>query len=346
MAGAPDRRHFSDLDGMRGLLALVVMLYHFGLNSMLNRVVPVGQPYWDLCVDFFFVLSGFVLCRSVLASGVSPALFAWRRFGRLFPVHLVILLAFWFALYPDGVTAGGLALEASAAGPLLGTALANNPAWSMTFEFYLPIVLVAALVWGGTPGPRLSVAAILLLVPLLGWLTWLIFSGALDPLTHWLEWARAAAGLTLGFACWTWLAARRKDTVAQGDWPAWLFPLCCAAFCLVVLLGARLPVLGLSLPLVMVATLLVGTRSRSVFSTWPAQWLGRLSFGVYMVHWPVLLAAQARFGDAALQGNVALKGAMIALVLVLALALHLLVERPAMRRFRYWPGSRPIAAQA
>ena len=58
MADETSRRHFSDLDGMRGVLALVVMLYHFGLNSMLNRLVPVGQVYWDLCVDFFFVLSG------------------------------------------------------------------------------------------------------------------------------------------------------------------------------------------------------------------------------------------------------------------------------------------------
>ncbi|MEO5705583.1 MAG: acyltransferase [Alteraurantiacibacter sp.] len=337
MAADPTRRHFTDLDGMRGLLALVVMLYHFGSNTVLNRFVPVGQVHWDLCVDFFFALSGFVLCRSVVQTGVGPALFAWRRVGRLLPMHLVILALFFLVLYPQGVPPSQLALELTAFGPLLGEALANNPAWSMTFELYLPIMLVAALALLGPPGTRASAAAIALLVAVLVWLTWLMFTGRVYPLEPWIEWARAVAGLSLGFACWLWWSAREQS--ARADHPFWGFPLCCLAFCLLVLFGTRVPLLALPLPLVIVATLFVGTRSHSVFSSWPARWLGRLSFGVYMAHWPVLLAFQARFGLSGLEGNVLLKGAMIAATLALALALHLLVEKPAMRRFRDWPGA-------
>ncbi len=343
MAGDPTRRHFTDLDGMRGLLALVVMLYHFGLNTVLNKIVPVGQVHWDLCVDFFFALSGFVLCRSVVQTSVGPALFAWRRLGRLLPMHLAILALFFVVLYPQDVPLGQLARELTAIGPMLGEPLANNPAWSMTFELYLPIALVAALAWLGRPGPQASGVAIALLGAVLAGLAWLMFTGRVYPLEPWIEWARAGAGLTLGFACWVWWSGREQP--ARADHPFWVFPLCCLVFGLLILFGTRVPLLALPLPLVIVVALLVGTRSNSVFSSWPAQWLGRLSFGVYMVHWPVLLAFQTRFGDAGLEGNVILKGAMIGLTLALALALHLLVEKPAMRRFRDWPGWGGASAQ-
>jgi peptidoglycan/LPS O-acetylase OafA/YrhL len=58
-----ERSRFTELDGMRGLLAVLVMLYHLGLNSQLARWTGgwLQASQWQLCVDFFFVLSGFVL---------------------------------------------------------------------------------------------------------------------------------------------------------------------------------------------------------------------------------------------------------------------------------------------
>ena len=87
-------RHFGDLDGMRGLLAVLVMLYHYGLNTIINAFVPLGVVEWTLCVDIFFLLSGLVLCRSVEGKGAGALQFARKRFGRLFPMHWAILLIF------------------------------------------------------------------------------------------------------------------------------------------------------------------------------------------------------------------------------------------------------------
>ena len=75
MRGVTGSRHrFLVLDGLRGLAAIAVALYHAGL--------ALGVPYLTtrayLAVDFFFVLSGFVIAHAYedqLTSGaLSPVL--------------------------------------------------------------------------------------------------------------------------------------------------------------------------------------------------------------------------------------------------------------------------------
>ena len=52
-------RHYPALDGLRGLAALSVVVYHLGLA---NRVNLAPNAY--VSVEFFFALSGFVLARA------------------------------------------------------------------------------------------------------------------------------------------------------------------------------------------------------------------------------------------------------------------------------------------
>ena len=51
---APKGRYVT-LDGMRGIAALAVALFHFNIAQ---------APHGYIAVDFFFALSGFVLCRA------------------------------------------------------------------------------------------------------------------------------------------------------------------------------------------------------------------------------------------------------------------------------------------
>ncbi len=80
-------RRFTELDGMRGVLAVLVTLYHFGLNSQLARLTGgwLQGSQWQLCVDFFFVLSGFVLMHTAGRSVLTVSAFAQRRWWRLAP---------------------------------------------------------------------------------------------------------------------------------------------------------------------------------------------------------------------------------------------------------------------
>ena len=76
------------LDGMRGIAALSIMIYHLWLNGM----------WWasgfNIVVDFFFVLSGFVLAPSLLSTKRNyKKKFVLNRVIRLFPMIIMFFIA-------------------------------------------------------------------------------------------------------------------------------------------------------------------------------------------------------------------------------------------------------------
>jgi peptidoglycan/LPS O-acetylase OafA/YrhL len=89
--------HLPALDGLRAIAALMVMTYHFIFNdnlfastSLVRKFAFVGQ----LGVDLFFVLSGFLITRILLASKNSPnffRIFYIRRTLRIFPLYYAFL---------------------------------------------------------------------------------------------------------------------------------------------------------------------------------------------------------------------------------------------------------------
>ena len=81
-----DKRSFT-LDAMRGITALAVVTSHTGAVSP-----PMPLRFSFLAVDFFFLLSGFVLARAYqprLQAGLSAWRFMEIRFVRLFPMFIL-----------------------------------------------------------------------------------------------------------------------------------------------------------------------------------------------------------------------------------------------------------------
>ena len=94
-AGTMAGERFLVLDSWRGICALLVALFHFPTTSMISQSAFVGGSY--LFVDFFFVLSGFVIAGAYggrLNEQDDLARFALVRFGRIYPLHLLMLAAF------------------------------------------------------------------------------------------------------------------------------------------------------------------------------------------------------------------------------------------------------------
>src|SRR5579863_5999263 len=85
LAEASHRRRLM-LDGLRGVAAIAVVIYHFTSHT----------DFWAMrgayfAVDLFFCLSGFVLAenyRARLAQGLSVGEFMMRRLIRLYPLYL------------------------------------------------------------------------------------------------------------------------------------------------------------------------------------------------------------------------------------------------------------------
>src|SRR5438105_5684579 len=93
------------LTGIRALAALLVLGMHTEQNvpAGLDSLLPfLGRGY--LGVDFFFVLSGFIITHVYLASLAQPSrnaiqVFLWHRFIRLYPVHVTVLSALVALIY-------------------------------------------------------------------------------------------------------------------------------------------------------------------------------------------------------------------------------------------------------
>jgi len=86
---------FQSLDGWRGIAALLVSLYHLEFSNHLSGWKFLMNSY--LFVDFFFVLSGFVITHAYqnkLNNKQEVITFLFRRIARLLPLHLFVLLLF------------------------------------------------------------------------------------------------------------------------------------------------------------------------------------------------------------------------------------------------------------
>jgi peptidoglycan/LPS O-acetylase OafA/YrhL len=100
----PDR--LDALTGLRFWFAFLVVMHHSLQHWFGPRIYPVAD-FGYIGVDFFFVLSGFVLTWSWRPQ-LSAARFWWNRFARIWPLHLATLvLAVVFVA--DQISTPGLA---------------------------------------------------------------------------------------------------------------------------------------------------------------------------------------------------------------------------------------------
>ncbi|MEW7849678.1 acyltransferase family protein [Massilia aurea] len=100
MLAAQHLPYRADIDGMRGIAVAIVVLFH---------AFPALIPGGFIGVDIFFVLSGFLISKILMAEFAQNAFsygnFYARRARRIFPALIVVMaatLAFgWLALFPD-----------------------------------------------------------------------------------------------------------------------------------------------------------------------------------------------------------------------------------------------------
>lgn len=146
----------------------MVALFHFDAISHIGTFSLVKNAY--LFVDFFFVLSGFVIAanyRSRLAQGFGLGRFMLLRLGRLYPLHLAVLVLFIpIDIAKDGI--GPHLWRAVVTNALLLHALGVNdalwlnfPSWSISAEFasYLVFALVVVKMGEGYLPWLLPIAA-------------------------------------------------------------------------------------------------------------------------------------------------------------------------------------------
>ncbi len=147
------RERFAVLDGLRGVAAIIVLVFHLVQQQTFEAISFAG-----LAVDFFYVLSGFVVAfayeQRLMSGDMSCRQFFGVRFKRLYPLIFLgtgigIALGLVAAVGKGTVSpaeigeAGvlGLLLLPSFVFPQWSTAYPfNMAAWSLTFEGFANVV--------------------------------------------------------------------------------------------------------------------------------------------------------------------------------------------------------------
>jgi peptidoglycan/LPS O-acetylase OafA/YrhL len=329
---------FHQLDALRFFFAMVVVLGH---TAGWSNAFPRGA----FAVDFFFVLSGFVLTHALLERPSTAGRFAWARFARLYPLNLLILVL--MLLIPvDTPTYQPIGWWMSAA-MLQGFGLIqvlqwNWPTWSISVELFVNIFILFPII----AGRRIALAALLVLASYAAIVEAVGF--AFDHYTFQLLFGvlpapilRGIGGIVLGYLLYELhLAARGRIDTARLVWPATAVEV--AAFaCLAFSLWTTDPRwLWTPIPLSALVVLQMATfpgHLARLLQRAPFTWLGHISYSVYMIHAPLFLAFYIYRlipGEGWSIGLVPLYLSLLAL----SAASYAFIERPAQRfLLRQWP---------
>ncbi|URW74457.1 acyltransferase [Sphingomonas donggukensis] len=296
-------RFYPALETCRGICALMVAVMHIPWDWSF-RSAPLVRHSW-LFVDFFFVLSGFVIANAFIErmrDRAAVATFARRRFFRLYPLHIVTTLATLaligvrYVMEPAStietmkINADWWWLAASNvflvhAWGVSGDAVLNTASWSISTEVaaYIAFGLICSLV--ATPGRRvlahlalgIASAAVLLLfrhdVGLGGDVTLRVF--------------RCTYSFALGVGIW-WLV-RKREIGGKGEVSSAVQVMASAVVIAMVIVVGGYGVSTMLIPFAFAAAILALAGGPDSFvsrclSIGPLLWLGTLSYSVYLTH--------------------------------------------------------------
>lgn len=291
----------ADINGLRAIAVIAVMLFHFGISGFSGGFVGV---------DVFFVISGYLMTRIILGP-LAGARFSLMRFyfaraRRIFPalavVCLLLLLYGWFHLSPMDFKqlakhAGTSLLFVSNQTYMKESGYFDADAhekwllhtWSLSVEwqFYLayPLLILAAhqlFRW------RAGMAGFLwaVFIASLTWSAWLAFANPAKAffMLPTRAWEMLAGGLIFMHqgAC---------NRLTQGRrWPEAAGIAAILAACL--LLGSDNPWPGLLalLPVAGAMLIIANSSGKTRFLGGAAiQGIGRWSYSIYLWHWPIVV---------------------------------------------------------
>ena len=302
------------LQAGRALAALMVLGFHLGLAVKAYFGVEVFLlPWGHAGVDFFFVLSGFIVTRVHAGDVDEPARlgrFLHRRFVRIYPIYWVVFLAAYAGAYRIVKLTPLEVVKALSLVPA-DTAPVISVAWSLQWEvvFYLLFGAFILSRWLGLA----AVAAVLAWLPGSAIYLLLFAGGVLCALID------------------------RRGLALRGPLLACAGALVFAGACVFdTVTGLKpTPVLGVGSCLLLLG-LVASERQGRVFGAHPLlQLLGDASYAIYLVHYPLISAGCKLAMVLGLQGPV--WGAVLYPVLLIAavgagVGLHRRVEKPLVAR--------------
>ena len=302
---APGKERFHHLDGIRGIAALGVVIGH---SNWPNNIKFWGFQGVSLWVDFFFVLSGFVIAYNYqlrLSSGFGVGNYMYRRMARLYPAHvamLILLLGYELLKYATEASAGISAEHAAFENNNATTFLAslalvqamglfesshwNGPSWSISTETWTYLLFGIMFVWLKRSRGWIAAGTVAVIVVSYGVI---LINPNRDYLSVEADFGffRCLIGFGMGVLCFNaWLARNGRE--AGRRMQAVQLVLMAAAFAAVAQSSDRSPwTLGAPFLFSALVYLLAVYRKgllEKILLVSPIQFLGRISYSLYISH--------------------------------------------------------------
>jgi len=351
-------RYRRDIDGLRAVAVLPVLLYH---------AFPTAVPGGFIGVDIFFVISGYLITgiihQQMLAKTFSIADFYARRIRRIFPALIVVVLVTFligcYALPPRELKSLGTNIAGGAVFAqnfiLLGQvgyfdlAAEKKPLlhlWSLGIEeqYYIvwPLLLSSIGVW------RRRSLAITVALAVASFLSCIIVQPRAPDYAFYLPVTRAWE-LLIGSALALWVNGRsftpQRQLAALRDYRE-VVSISALGVIIVAFLryNPDIPHPGFfTLAPVLAAAVLIGMSGtlvhRHILSARPAVIIGLISYPLYLWHYPLMAYARIHFVDGVAPW---LMWGIICASVILAWLTYQLIERPI--RFGRQHGAHKIGA--
>jgi peptidoglycan/LPS O-acetylase OafA/YrhL len=312
------------LDGLRAIAVTAVMAFHCS-----DTAIPGGWAG----VDLFFTLSGYLITKILAAElartgRIDILNFTIRRALRLMPAFWTVtafVLAAAIAMHEKPpVFQALLALTYNVNWVTMLGAMPLGPfghTWSLAAEEQFYLIWPAVFVLVGLKKARLVLLAALLAA--IAWRLHLVLHGADEPRIYFGFDTRADC-IIIGS-----LAALTPVTEAAAKWLRLLAPAALAAFCgFCLFVKGTVPVmlLGFDGIGVLSVILILGSGSvlRKLLASRPMAFTGKISYGLYLWHWPLWLEWHHGRGYSSVL--------IFAIAYVLAAGSYFIIEAP----FRRW----------
>ena len=348
---ATERRFRGDIQGLRGIAVSLVLLFHAAIPGFRGGFVGV---------DIFFVLSGYLitgnLLREVKANGrINFKEFYARRIRRLLPASFLVLLATLIAamIWFPPLLMPGLAVDLSSAGlygsnidfairatDYFAASVIPSPVlhfWSLGVEeqFYLfwPLLITLATLRKKNPALKIFLLSLAVFASSLTFANWLL---ARNQPWAFFSFPTRAWELILGalLASASQGVAKLPKEFAGAASASGLFLVLYSGFTQSDPLkfpgnAALAPTIGAFLIILAGSSQTLTLPSR-VIAAKPLQQLGKISYSLYLWHWPVLVIPQVIAGN---HLHIIERIALALLSILLAALTEKFVERPFRKGF-------------
>ena len=297
------------LTGLRGVAALYVCIYHIQVYVQPYIYPEFAQFLHEgyLAVDFFFILSGFVIALNYfnkinLTDKREIAIFYAKRIARIYPLHLLLLLLSlsvplaYFITERTLAEGGRYSIDAFFMSIFMiqnwgftNTLVWNIPSWSISTEFFAYLMfpfIVAIIKW---VSDKFHFKGVLILtISLFFSIAFVYSSFKADDLGLYipeLGLLRCIIGFFIGVLIWffyheykNWISARSKLLFYLG--------------LVILVLGSYSSLLNywyihLAFSLIIIGSVYYKNGITRFCSTKTILWLGEISYSIYLIHYLV-----------------------------------------------------------